>query len=358
MKYIYIAILSILLNNQVIAQIKVLDSKTKEMIPFAHIIASNGNLLGTSNGNGLFNKLDLLDESLASNDTLVIQHVAYENLKISTQDFLLRQELLMTPRNYSIKEVVISNKQPEYLVLKGYFRCYGFDDSSALYFTDGIAEFYFRMGSKNRRWEFFKLIEARTYRNESRIKRYYKTRFLEITQNGLPAINSHSSLASLGSTSTRDSLGVKIHASPEGLAKVKSTNNRTSMYIEFAPFHSKLLGMEEKSLARNISEVYQSPSLEGSNVANLITKKDFVSILFKRKKWKNYIAKLIVEEFYTLDSQHLTKKQVKELKLNRFSELQKSSYTDLLDKTIIDNEIPAINENISKHFEKELTLYR
>jgi hypothetical protein len=49
MKYVYILILGVLFYYRAASQVKVVDSQTKEPIPYAHIVASDGSLLGTSN---------------------------------------------------------------------------------------------------------------------------------------------------------------------------------------------------------------------------------------------------------------------------------------------------------------------
>lgn len=363
MKYVYILILGVLSYYRAASQVKVVDSQTKEPIPYAHIVASDGSLLGTSNEKGYFSKDVVLIKEYSEKDTLVIQHISFKNFSIAAVDFSNSEELMMTPQRYALKEIVVSNKQPEYLVLKGYFRSYQFDDSVARYFTDGIVEYVIKLNGSNRLT--FNLMECRSYRNEE-IEKREKKRAVTMTIAGIPYIEAKAGLLAMGKKYSEDgdSAAIRILKQNKEVGSIRVKRNARRIYLDVdmvAPEQEKVNSLfNYTSLIKSmlINEVYQGLSVGDISKANLLGRKEYRKILFKHKKDKMFTSIDTIHEFYATEFRYSSKDDLKQMKQKSFFGLYKSSYSSALDLFIKDNHIPPINENIASHFDRELTLYQ
>jgi hypothetical protein len=91
----------------------VVDSKTKEPIPFANISLKNALVGVASNENGNF---DLIYNSELTNDIIVFSCLGFTSKELKLQDVVSPLNILLEPGTYELKEVNVQPMPPTYYI--------------------------------------------------------------------------------------------------------------------------------------------------------------------------------------------------------------------------------------------------
>ncbi len=95
-------------------QHKVVNSKTKEPIPYAHVKLANKQKGTIANFSGIFN----LDSTFSNLDTVIISCIGYENKSFLIKDLKTNSIIELAPNAQQLPEVVISTKKIKYKTKK------------------------------------------------------------------------------------------------------------------------------------------------------------------------------------------------------------------------------------------------
>jgi hypothetical protein len=167
MKKFYFAIVLFLYSSVFIySQHSIKDAISLESVPFVEIYSDAGNLIGSTDVDGVLSK-DLENKILSAN-TKVLSFVNsfYQNQVVTIDDFNNNTVFKMNPVVNALKEVVVSNKKDknEYLVLKTYVRSLQINNDRVHYFMDGIVEYYISLKTKKVKLKF---LSNRSFENKS-----------------------------------------------------------------------------------------------------------------------------------------------------------------------------------------------
>ena len=119
------------------AQITLLDIHSGQPIGYASILGSDGELLSTSDANGVFH-------IRKGAHNISISHVAYTNMEVNL-DTLRKKTIYMYAKEQVLTEVPITTERPEFVVFECYFRCPQFYNSKLEYYRDGIALYFVKL---------------------------------------------------------------------------------------------------------------------------------------------------------------------------------------------------------------------
>lgn len=163
-KHLFVILLLVLTSSYSIAQIRVIDSKTRLGIPQVHLISSDGILLSVSDVEGI---LDIKSDFIAhyERDVIEISHVSYHKQKMILADLIAKGSIALTEKKFLLDDVEISDNRDnrDVLVLKGYFRSYQIDNNIPKSYADGIVEYYIS-SSKGLK---LRILDCRYYRNKN-----------------------------------------------------------------------------------------------------------------------------------------------------------------------------------------------
>jgi hypothetical protein len=167
MKKFYFAIVLFLHSFVfVYSQHSIKDAISLESVPFVEIYSDTGNLIGSTDVDGLLSK-DLENKILLANaKRLTFVNSFYQNQVVAIDDFNSNTVFKMNPIVNALKEVVVSNKKDknEYLVLKTYVRSLQINNDRVHYFMDGIVEYYISLKTKKVKLKF---LSNRSFENKS-----------------------------------------------------------------------------------------------------------------------------------------------------------------------------------------------
>lgn len=358
-------ILLILSGNFCMGHIRILDKQTKEPISFAHIISNEGNLVATSTIDGCIS-IDNISKFCKSNsDSLIVQHISYSNLKIGYDDLLKSEDIYLESRSYSIPEFEISSRQPDYMVLRGFFRSYQLDNNIPKYYTDGIVEYFINL--KGDKKLTYRIIECRSYRNEELIgKEAKRTNTVSIAAAGIPYIESETAIDQLGKEysiiSDSDGYKIKKDAVVIGEIGVDELKSKVQISVDLlAPkkeeVHS-LFGYTSRIVNIQVSENYRANQYLGLSKGDITCRKEYRKLFFKHKKEKEPTQIDVIHEFFVTSKNCMGKSEVKRCKTLTSYGLPKTNYSTNYWETVSKDLVPALNENIEKLLGCELKLYR
>jgi hypothetical protein len=165
MKKFYFAFV-LLLHSFIYSQHSIKDAISLESVPFVEIYSDTGNLIGSTDVDGLLSK-DLVNKIIVSNaKSLTFVNSFYQNKVVTIDDFYNSTVFKMNPIVNELKEVVVSNKKDknQYLVLKTYVRSLQINNNRVHYFMDGIVEYYISLKTRKVKLKF---ISNRSFENKS-----------------------------------------------------------------------------------------------------------------------------------------------------------------------------------------------
>ena len=120
-----------------VAQVKVVDATSGNVVILAQVINSKGQLAGFTTKDGF------LPADVKPAPGITIQHMAYEPYALTAAD-IAEQTVRLTPRTYDVDEVVIKGAKQDYVYLRGYYRKYGTEnwlDTLKQSYAEGMLEY-------------------------------------------------------------------------------------------------------------------------------------------------------------------------------------------------------------------------
>lgn len=364
-KIMYPLLVLIMLGNYCMGHIRILDKQTKEPISFAHIISNGGHLVATSAIDGSISIDNFPKFQKSGSDSLIVQHISYSNLKIGYEDLLKSKDVYLEPRNYSIPEFEITRRQPDYIVLRGFFRSYQLDNNIPKYYTDGIVEYIINL--KGNKKLTCRTIECRSYKNDGLIdKEAKRTNTVSIAAAGIPYIESEIVIDQLGKgySLLPDSDGYKIKKDTIVIGKIVVDKLKDKVHIGvdlLAPRNEEvhsLFGYTSRIVNIQVSEDYRASQYQGLSKGDIACRKEYRRLFFKHKKEKEPTQIDVIHEFFVISKNYMSKAEVKSFKRLKSFGLPKTNFSTNYWDTVSKDLVPNLNINIEKLLGRELKLYK
>ena len=233
-----IATLFLLFSLSNYSQNKIIDTNTKQIIPFVEIYSEDGEFLGSSDIDGFIPK-NLIDNIATDEKTVIfLYHQNYENKKIILKEFKTQTNQYMIPYIDSsltgLKEVVIEgNNKKKYKKITAYFRSVQYNESRIHYFMDGIVNFYIHRKKSKAKIE---IVQNRSLSNDS-IRQIDEKGTIQIGLNltGVPNIDDYFDIRNIEkSFELQDSLGCTIVKKEKlNLGKIIKRAQKKHLNIQF-----------------------------------------------------------------------------------------------------------------------------
>ncbi|GET32386.1 hypothetical protein PbJCM13498_12490 [Prolixibacter bellariivorans] len=345
------------------AQIRVVDGDDHSAISFAQLIAPDGRLVGTSNTEG---KIDTVSVNcfVKNSDSLVVQHLSYENSAMTWKQMKLAGTILLAPREIALHEITVTNKKEKMvLVLKGFFRSYQLKDSIPEYFADGIVEYYIWNDGKR-----FKCQKDayRLFRNQELLDaiQYHAVTVSEGSLT-LPYIEPKTIVKQLNKNYSIDgNHGRTLILKEDSVAgSIRTDEARKQVQINIdwiAPAKVRersLFGYQVRITHHDVTETYLAKSQSMASKANLESWRRYYQYFFKQKKETRFKNIQTISEFYVLESYYIPKSVMQEERPSSGWRIPLShSYTTEYWEHL-DERIPPLNPNIKRLLGATLMMY-
>lgn len=127
------------------SQIVVFDTINKTPIPNVSVIFGSNTFTTISDLNGEFN---ISNDFLKIDNSISFSHISYQTKSVKSQFLKKNDTIFLTPLINKLEDVVISsNTSKDYLVLKGFFRSYLYNDNLVYGYSDGIVEYFINLNT-------------------------------------------------------------------------------------------------------------------------------------------------------------------------------------------------------------------
>lgn len=313
-----------------------LDSLTHQPIPSVLIENEKGELLTLSGEKGEVN-LALLGE------TAYTSHLSFAPKKIIKNKLKNGQSLLLTSREYSLPEVIITKKPYDYTCLKSYIRTFVYSENTPLYYTEGWVDFYV---PKKGRLLKYKIISLRCYENTKNEKLIAIKKGVSIagsnglinflTTNYFPLDDKNYKL--IPQEAGNFSISYRLQ---DGAGTIYKKGNRYSCTLNLLfPEKTKEGSFAgRKNTIHNIELYQEFPSYSDFNS---LEKTDFISYRYLVNMDTSYKKKTInitsISEIYPVEQTKIRKEDLKGISLESF-------YGGMLHSVHIEK-FPELEENI------------
>ena len=343
------------------AQIKLVDSLTQEPVVAVNVFSIDGVLLGVSDAEGQVN-LDNLHGK--SENSVTVQHVAYQNKKIPDSTLFSMDTIYLVPRNFEIGEVTIMDRSKfDYVMLKGYFRKQDLLNNATRYFYDGIVEYYIPLKKKGRIEN--RLLQYRLFANSKSLDEYIQLMGKTFSDPpSLIGLSPESIMNDLpkGTAVVTDHNKLILQKDGVHLGFIQqSKNGNVQVYFDKVPpqkvVNRRLFRIKGKTYRALTMENYVETDLDKPEVENLVSKIRSNVGAIQRKTEDGFIPMESFSEFYVMERSYLTVEDIKEMKdlftkssfLEEHSNYQEKFWLDL-DRY----DIPPLAEGIANQLGKEL----
>ena len=302
-----------------------LNNVNKQIVPNVTVLSKLGQVLGVSNKEGKidFQKIETDFEPIGS-DSIEIIHSNFENQKMTWKGLKDKSIILLEPIN-DIEEVILTAKNPEYLILKSYFISYQLIDNEPQSFSDGVIEYYVSL-TKNKIID-YNILSTRIYKNIPVINNLYKKLGNTTLSIGsrIEPFNFYEEILLNRWKEFNLSVDKEIKLKDNIIGSVEKIGNKSNVFVEYyTPTRYKeqsLLGMSSKIENYNITENF---SLEKPDIKNLLKISKYYKSFITQKK-VNFKYELI-QNVQVLEKKFLSKEEFKTLKLD-FNHSDKTNYT-------------------------------
>ncbi|MEN2436551.1 hypothetical protein AAH994_14135 [Weeksellaceae bacterium A-14] len=302
-----------------------LNNVNKQIIPNVTVLSKLGQVLGVSNKEGRIDFQNIESEfKLIGSDSIEIIHSNFDSQKITWKGLKDKPTILLEPIN-DIEEVILTTKNPEYLVLKAYYISYQLIDNEPQSFSDGIIEYYLSL-TKNKIVD-YNILAARIYKNIPVINNLYKRLGNTTLSIGsrIEPFNFYEEIL-LNRWNEFDLLNdTVIKLKDNVIGSIEKVDKKSNVFVEYyTPTRYKqqsLLGMSSKIENYNIIENFSS---EKYDIKNLLKISKYYKSFITQKK-VNFKYELI-QNVQVLEKKFLSKEEFKNLKLN-FNHSDKISYS-------------------------------
>lgn len=308
MKKFIISISLTLIIQFCYSQIVIIDSINKTPIPNVSVILGNKTFITISDLEGI---IHISNELLKNDNSISFSHISYQPKTIKNNFIKTNDTIYLTPITKKLDDVVVSsNTTKDYLVLKGFYRSYLYNDNTVYGYSDGIVEYFFNLNKKigSSKSLTNRVISNRLFeRNyENNIK---NTGFIKLgykVNPSLPKIRN-------------ESLSHIIHLTKNDIeSKFINQIDGKSIRINYDLLNGKktiinFLGMRVQYLKRNSTEEYSEGKLNPLFLKSLSNNLSVKLSLKNENYLKNYFEE-IIEEFFILNSYYISDKSYKKIK--------------------------------------------
>ncbi|WP_421920453.1 hypothetical protein [Marinifilum sp.] len=352
MRIIFCILLLYNINYYSFGQTVLIDTDTHSPILFAHVVSENGNLLATSDLNGI---IEIDADNSAQCDSLIVQHISYKSIKISYEDLNANDSVFMIKNTHILAESIVMSSKPEIIVLKGYYRSYELDDNIPKYFTDGIVEYYIPV--KNEKKIKMRIIENRSYCNNVLVQAEKKrTNMIVMRLAGIPRIVHGSILKTLSKKNykvrdiSKNIIEITKDSSVVGIVERNFGDSTVLLNLDFiAPKKHEtrtLFNYTSQITSNELTEIYPNIKLSLLSTKDILRRKKHRLILFKHKKDNKSVKLEGIDELYIFNRSYISKEEFKLIKSSSYAFPESTSYTNEYWKNLGQYDIPYINANI------------
>ena len=306
------------------SQIIISNKINNKPIPNVTALSIKGQILGVSDKEGKINNSTIEKEfKISDADTIELNHTNFEKQRVTWKELKSKSIFLLEPV-VNIDEVVISAKNPKYLVLKSYFISYQLIDNTPQSFSDGIIEYYILL-SKNKIVN-YNILETRIYKNIPFINEFYRkigNTTLSIGSQILPFnFNEEVLLNRWNDFEINQNNEIKLKN--EMIGHIENNKNNSNIFIEyFTPLRIRkqsLLGMSSQIANYNVSESFSSTTPLIKNIQTI--SKYYESFITQKK---NNFKYELIQNVQILEKKFLTKEDFEKRKIN-FNHSEKTKY--------------------------------
>lgn len=330
MKFFKFKLLLVLFSISGYAQIQIIDNETLKGISYVEVYSSNGDLIGLTDIDGFLEE-SILNQIKKSKVKMVsFNHLAFDELEISTKNLLNASKIKLIPTNFDIDEILIkgTSTKNKYIGIKGFFRSYQINNDGIKYYMDGEVIYYCPLNNKNK-------IENHILSHRSFVEKSKKKNISSlILMVGPPRPDLRLTLNALlkkHNTIFVDSTTFKITQKlvDKGKIRINNPDHYTSIEVELVsksnPKEYKLLGNHSILEYHNGVAYYSVTDTSSLNNTNLLYHKEIRNLKFKRKKDKEFENIEAVHEFYVTKIEFLPNLK-KQKKSEDFSFKRNSNY--------------------------------
>lgn len=306
-KFLFLSLFNLLFQLGY-SQIVVFDTINKTPIPNVSVIFGSNTFTTISDLNGEFN---ISNDFLKIDNSITFSHISYQTKSVKSQFLKKNDTIFLTPLINKLEDVVISsNTSKDYLVLKGFFRSYLYNDNLVYGYSDGIVEYFINL---NTNVNSSKSLTNRVISNRLYIRKYENNIkngfFFKVGNSVTPTIPiiDKKILSQVIYTS-------KIDIEKNDLKQIESKSIKNNYDLLKGESNVRnIFGMRIEGLKNNTSVEYSegrlNPLFLKSFTNNLKSK-----ISFKNEGYlKNYYEETI-QEFIVINSHYISENTYKKIK--------------------------------------------
>jgi len=322
-KYIFLIILNLIFQIGY-SQIVIIDSINKTPIPNVSVILGTKTFTTISDLEGI---IRISNELLKNDNSISFSHISYQPKSIKTNFIKANDTIFLTPITRKLDDVIVSsNTTKDYLVLKGFYRSYLYNDNMVYGYSDGIVEYFINLNKK--------VGSSKSLTNRVISNRLFERNFeTNIKNRGIIRIG-YSVNPSLPKI-TPKSLSHIIHLTKkDNQTKFVNQIDGKSIRINYDLLNGKkpiinFLGMRIQLLKRNSTEEYLEGHLNPLYLKSLSYNFSAKLSLKNENYLKNYFEE-IIEEFFILNSYYISEKSYKKIKTSNSFRCPNSNNIEIL----------------------------
>ena len=143
-----IAFFLICIANYNFSQTKLIDIETQQAVSSVHVINDLGKIIDVSDKNGRVN-IEKIRSLKFKNITF--HHIGYNDYRILVDSLDLIKVVYLVPKVTQLKEFVISDKEPLYMKITGYYRTFTARNDVPIIYSDGMISYYVPLKKRNKK---------------------------------------------------------------------------------------------------------------------------------------------------------------------------------------------------------------
>ncbi len=306
------------------SQIVIFDTINKSPIPNVSVVLGSNKFTTISDLDGSV----LITKELLNNDnTISFSHISYQPKFVKIIYLKQNDTIFLTPIARTLNDVVVSsNTIKDYLVLKGFYRSYLFNDNIVYGYSDGIVEYYINL-KKNE-------VSRNSLSNKIISNRLYVRKFENNVKNNL--------FIKIGN-SVNPSLPIIIKQSLSHIISTIKNNNDTneltnnignSIKVNYDLLKSEnnirnIFGIRIELLKNNSSEEFSDGRLNPLYLKS-ISNNSRTKISLKSEGYlKGYFSETL-QEFYVLKSNYISEETYRKIKTSKSFQIPNSNNIEIL----------------------------
>lgn len=324
MRKTFILVLSLLNIQLILSQCIVIDSLTKDTIPFVEIysVEQKSNIGGTD----VDGKITISNNLSGKNVYLV--HPSYQIKEVKSEDLKKTGFIFLNPHYDKLKEVSIevkSNQNYKYLKIRSYYRTINYSNGNLHFVSDGIVDYYISVNTK--KIKKVKKINSRMFENFS-FSMMGKAKNINFKKPEVPYISELILYENLSKKydiqkKTENKLLIydKNYKQPKGEILINNSINNLQLnrVSEDYPEVHSLFGFQFSTLNANIFAIYNTQNTRNINFKNILYFKSSGKSQFKHKKDLEHNTFLYNEEVFVLDTKYVNEiEKIEDIKIDNY----------------------------------------